>query len=130
MQIRNRQLLVLGDRLLIRPEESIERTKVGLYLPQTVVDKEPVLAGRVVETGPGIPIPNFAAGDSEPWQKRTEPVRYLPLQVEIGDFVLFLRKDAVEVRFDGEPFLVVPQGAVLLVVRGEDPLEGEASADA
>lgn len=123
MQIGNKQLLLIGDRLLIRPENSEDRTKVGLYLPQTVIEKQPVQTGRVVEVGPGLAIPNLAADHSEPWQERhQQPVRYLPVQAEIGDYALFLRKDAIEVRYQDQDFLVIPQTAILLLIRDEESL--------
>ena len=42
------------------------------------------------------------------------------MQVEVGDFVLFFRKAAFEVTFEERQFLVVPHGAILIVVRGAD----------
>lgn len=125
MQLGRRQLLVLGDRVLIEPESAQERTRVGLYLPQTVVDKEPVMSGRIVEVGPGLALPNLAADvPDEPWkeQRTAPPIRWIPPMVEIGDWVLFLKRDAVEIRFEGKNFLVAPQGAILLAVR-DDPAE-------
>lgn len=128
MQVGTKQLLVLGDRLLVKPDNPDERTKVGLYLPQSVMEKEPVQGGRIVETGPGIAIPNFSAEPSEPWQNRREsPVRYVPLQAEVGDYALFLRKEAVEIRYQSETFLVVPQSAIMLLIRGEDELASPAA---
>ena len=122
MQIGDREIIVVGDRLLVQPDNPEERTKVGLYLPQTVVEREPVRAGRVLATGPGYPVPNLANEDHEPWQEPRQPRHhYIPLQAEVGDYALFLRKDAVEVRYRNTTFLVVPQSAVLLLIRGEDP---------
>lgn len=124
MQIGKKQLFVIGDRILIKPDNAEERTKVGLYLPQTVIEKQPVQSGRVVETGPGIAVPNFAQDTSEPWQQRRDsPVKYIPVQAEPGDYALFLRKDAVEIRYQEEDFLVVPQGAILLIIRGDEDTE-------
>ncbi|MDX2175164.1 MAG: co-chaperone GroES family protein [Candidatus Sumerlaeia bacterium] len=122
MQTGNRQVIVCGDRVLIKPDTQEGRTKVGLYLPQTVVEKEPVASGRIVETGPGVMLPNFGSEAGEPWQQRRDsPVRFLPVQAEIGDYALFLKKESVEVRIFDESFLVVPQGALLLVVRDAIP---------
>ena len=121
MQIGTREIIVVGDRLLVPPDNPEERTKVGLYLPQTVLEREPVQAGRVLATGPGYPVPNPAGEDREPWQEPRQPHhRYIPLQAEVGDYALFLRKDAMEVRYRNTLFLVVPQSAVLLLIRGED----------
>ena len=48
MRIGNKELVVIGDRVLIKREDLEERTKVGLYLPQTVVEKEDVQSGRIL----------------------------------------------------------------------------------
>ena len=47
MAQKRRKLIVIGDRVLISPDEGDERTKVGLYLPQTVIDKDSVQSGRI-----------------------------------------------------------------------------------
>jgi len=122
MQIGSKEILVVGDRVLVKPDNPEERTKVGLVLPQTVLEKEPVQSGRVVATGPGTPIPNFTADESEPWkqERRESRMRYIPVQAEVGDYALFLRKEAVEIKYHDEVFLVVPQSAILLLIRGED----------
>ena len=126
MQIGNHEILVVGDRLLVQPDNPDERTKVGLYLPQTVTEREPVQSGRVLATGPGYPVPNLTPEVREPWQETSQQRHhFIPLQVEVGDYALFLRKEAVEVRYRMQTFLVVPQSAVLLVIRGEDALAGE-----
>ena len=49
---------------------------------------------------------------------RGEP-RYLPVQAEVGDFAIFFRKAAVEITFENEKYLVVPQAAILGLVRQE-----------
>lgn len=121
MQIGNKEILVIGDRVLIKPDTGEDRTKVGLYLPQSVVEKQPVHSGYIIETGPGIAIPNLQNEASEPWQKsETSPVKYIPVQAEVGDYALFLRKEAIEIRYQDEDFLLVPQAAILIVIRGED----------
>lgn len=121
MQIGNKIIHVVGDRVLIKPDDPAERTKVGLYLPKGVVEKETVQSGRVVETGPGIAIPNFSGSAEEPWQERRDsPVRHIPVQAEVGDTAIFLRKEAVEIQYDGQDFLVVSQGAILLLIRNDE----------
>ena len=65
----NRELLVVGDRVLVHPEDTEQRTDVGLYLPQTVVEKEKVQAGRIVAVGPGIPVSAPGADEDEPWKQ-------------------------------------------------------------
>ena len=59
-------LIVVGDRVLIRPDDPTERTTSGLYLPPSVKEKDKVRGGRVVQTGPGhlIPNPEYSETDS------------------------------------------------------------------
>ena len=63
-----KQLLVVGDRVLIRIEEGEERTKVGLYLPATAAESQDVQGGTVVATGPGQPLPTVEDHLDEPWR--------------------------------------------------------------
>ncbi|MFQ5627252.1 MAG: co-chaperone GroES [bacterium] len=108
---------MIGDRVLIEPENASERTEVGLYLPQTVLEKEQVQAGRVVAVGPGIPLPDPSSTNDEPWRQSTNAPRYLPVQVEDGDFALFLKKASIEIKWEDAKYLIVPQAAILVVVR-------------
>ncbi|PYP77169.1 MAG: hypothetical protein DMD35_16105 [Gemmatimonadetes bacterium] len=56
--IRNdKELIVVGDRVLVKAEDGEERTKVGLYLPSTAIDSQAVRGGTIVATGPGQPMP-------------------------------------------------------------------------
>ncbi len=121
-----KQLIVVGDRVLIEPEEGEERTKVGLYLPASAVDRQSVQGGRVLATGPGTPIGAPTELDEEPWKIGSGEARYLPVQARVGDFAIFFRKAAVEISFEGKEYLVVPQAAILTLVRdgaqGADPV--------
>ena len=119
MDRKNRKIIVMGDRLLITPIEGEERTKVGLYLPQTVVEKESVQSGRIVATGPGMPLPNPHDLDEEPWKPSQTEFRHIPMQAQIDDIAIFLRKASVEIKFEGKPYLVVPQAAILVLLRDE-----------
>ena len=114
----NKKLIVVGDRVLISPEEGEERTRVGLYLPQTALDALAVQGGRVLATGPGTPLAEPATLDDEPWKIRsTGGARYVPMQARVGDYALFFRKAAVEITFEEQKYLVVPQAAILALVR-------------
>ena len=42
------------------------------------------------------------------------------MQVKLGDYALFFKKAAVEVRYEGDTFLVVPQSAILILIRDND----------
>lgn len=125
MSERRKRLIVVGDRVLISPEEGEERTKVGLYLPPTAVDNQKVQGGRVQATGPGTPVSAPTELDEEPWKIGSAEPKYLPVQAEVGDYAIFFRQAAVEISFEGERYLVVPHAAILTLVREEEPV-GEA----
>jgi co-chaperonin GroES (HSP10) len=124
MRRNNKELVVVGDRVLIRVEEGEDRSKVGLYLPATAVDSQAVQGGEIVATGPGTPLPDLGDHPDEPWRVgAARPAgKYVPMQARIGDHALFFRKAAVEVTFEGDRYLVVPQAAILALVRADsDP---------
>jgi chaperonin GroES len=117
MDKQSKRLIVVGDRLLIAPEEGEERSRVGLYLPASAVDAQAVQSGTIVATGPGTPISAPAELGEEPWQIGSGEARYLPVQARVGDFAIFFRRAAVEITFEGSKYLVVPQAAVLVLIR-------------
>ncbi len=118
-----KKLVVVGDRVLVAPQEGEERTSVGLYLPPTAVDHQAVQSGRIIATGPGTPLSAPTEIDEEPWKRIAREVRYLPMQAEVGDYALFFRKAAVEITFEGKRYLVVPQAAILVLVRSGDVID-------
>jgi co-chaperonin GroES (HSP10) len=115
-----KRLIVVGDRVLIQPEEGEERTRVGLYLPATAVERQSVQSGTVVATGPGTPVGPPAELDDEPWKIGGAEPRYVPMQARVGDHAIFFRKAAVEITFEERRYVVVPQAAILALVREED----------
>ena len=117
MREKSKRLLVVGDRVLVKPEEGEERSKVGLYLPPTAVDAQAVQGGRIIATGPGLPMPDFGDAGDEPWRAAMRETRYVPMQARAGDYALFFRKAAVEITFENDRYLVVPQTAILALVR-------------
>lgn len=113
-----KELIVVGDRVLVRVEEGEERSKVGLILPASAVDNQAVQGGTIVATGPGTPLPEVSDHLDEPWRISGQPdVRHVPMQAKVGDYALFFRKAAVEITFENERFLVVPQAAILALSR-------------
>ncbi|MBE0592870.1 MAG: co-chaperone GroES [Gemmatimonadales bacterium] len=125
-----KKLIVVGDRVLVSPQEGEERTKVGLYLPPTAVDHQAVQGGRVLATGPGTPLSAPTEIDDEPWRLGAKSEgRFLPVQARVGDFALFFRKAAVEISYEGQRYLVVPQAAILVLVRPQDILDELETAD-
>jgi co-chaperonin GroES (HSP10) len=113
-----KKLIVIGDRVLIRPSKPNEKTESGLYLPPGVQEKEKVQQGFVIKTGPGYAIP--VPVEVESWKPEDEQVRYVPLQAKEGDLAIFLVSGATEVMYEGEKYFIVPQSAILMLEREED----------
>ena len=111
------KFIVVGDRVLIRPEEDSSKTASGLYLPPGVSEKEKIQSGYIIKVGPGYP--TAPSMDEEPWKELKEKVKYIPLQAKEGDLAIFLRKEAYEIEFEKEKLLIVPQSAVLLLIRND-----------
>jgi chaperonin GroES len=114
-----KKLIIIGDRVLIKPKTPTERTESGLFLPPGIQEKEKVQSGYVIKVGPGYPIP-MPAEDDELWQEPEEKVRYIPLQAREGDLAIFLQKGAVEVVYEGDKYFIVPQASILMLERQED----------
>ena len=115
--MRFKKLVVIGDRVLIRPSKPNERTDSGLYLPPGVQEKEKVQQGFIIKTGPGYAIPMPV--DDEPWKNEDDQVKYVPLQAKEGDIAIFLLSGATEVIYEGEKYFIVPQSAILMLEREE-----------
>jgi chaperonin GroES len=115
---RFKKLIVIGDRLLIKPTRPDEKTASGLYLPPGVQEKEKVQQGYVIKTGPGYAIPMPV--ENESWKGEEEQVKYVPLQAREGDLAIFLVGSAIEVIYENVKYFIVPQNAVLMLEREED----------
>jgi co-chaperonin GroES (HSP10) len=114
-----KNLVVVGDRVLIESDEGMDKTSSGLYLPPTVKEKEKVAGGYVVKTGPGYPIHDPNASQ-EPWAvSGKKEIKYIPLQAAEGDYAIFLKESAIEIEFEGKKYLIVPHSAILALVRIE-----------
>jgi co-chaperonin GroES (HSP10) len=113
-----KKLIVVGDRILVRPEHGEERTGAGLYLPQSAVSARQAQGGWIVSVGPGVPIPEPVDFDEDPLGEHTEP-RYLPMQAQEGDYAVFLKKAAIEITFERQQYLIVPNAAILVLIREE-----------
>jgi chaperonin GroES len=117
------ELIVIGDRVLIRPQEGEQRTSSGLLLPAGAAEQENVRGGRVVKTGPGYLTQNPEYSENDSWRPSDTPVRYLPLQAEPGDYAYFVRNEAVQLRYDDVDYLIIPHSAILALVRDNAPSE-------
>lgn len=114
-----KKLIVVGDRVLIRPAKQTEKTESGLYLPPGVQEKEKIQSGFVVKVGPGYPLP-LPADEDDVWKGKDDQVKYLPLQAQEGDLAIFLQKGAIEVIYESEKYFIVPQASILMLEREED----------
>jgi co-chaperonin GroES (HSP10) len=115
---RLKKLIVIGDRLLVKPTRPDDKTASGLYLPPGVQEREKVQQGYVIKTGPGYAIPMHV--EEESWKPDEDKVKYVPLQAKEGDLAIFLQKNAIEVIYESEKYYIVPQASILMLEREED----------
>jgi co-chaperonin GroES (HSP10) len=116
------KFIVVGDRVLIKPKSLDERTKTGIYLPPGVQEKARIQSGYVIKAGPGYPVGPPSESD-EPWKESATGPQYIPLQARMGDLAIFVQNSAYEIEYGDEKFLIVPNSAILLLVREDDDLE-------
>jgi len=90
----------LGDRILIKPLEAEEKTKGGIVLPDTA--KEKPQEGKVVAVGKG---------------RVLESGKVEPLEVKVGDIVLYGKYSGTEITKDGEEYLFVKDEDVLAIIK-------------
>jgi chaperonin GroES len=104
----------LGDRLLVRPVKREERTKSGLVIPDTA--KEKPQEGMVEAIGPG---------------RMLDDGTKVPLEVKVGERILYAKYAGNEFKLDGEEYLIVSEKDVLAVVEGVfEPVAALAAAGA
>ena len=114
-----KKLIVVGDRVLIKPTKQSDKTSSGLYLPPGVQEKEKIQSGYMIKVGPGYPLP-LPADEDDVWKGKEEQVKYLPLQAQEGDLAIFLQKGAIEVIYESEKYFIVPQASILMLEREEE----------
>ena len=95
------KLRPLGDRVVVQPTAREEMTKSGIVLPDTA--KEKPQEGTIVAAGPG--------------RLNDEGARE-PMDVKVGDKVLYAKYAGTEFKIDGEEYLIVSQKDILAVVEG------------
>src|SRR5690349_19980723 len=113
-----KKLIVIGDRVLIKPVPPSERTSSSLNLRPRVQEKEKVQQGYVMKTGPGFVIP--VPVENESWKSEEEQIKYVPLQAKGGDLAIFLLSGATEVMYEGDKYFIVPQSVILMLERDEE----------
>jgi len=92
------KLAPLADRVVIRALEETETMRGGLYIPDTA--KEKPQQGEVIAVGPG----------------RFEKDKRVPMDVKVGDKVLYGKYSGTEVTLDGEQYLILRESDVLAIV--------------
>jgi chaperonin GroES len=90
----------LSDHILIEPTKEEEKTKSGIFLPETA-SKERSEEGKVVAVGPG---------------RRTDDGKMLPMSVKPGDKVLFTKYGPNEIKVDGKEYLIASESDILAVI--------------
>ena len=90
----------LGNRLLVKPKPSEETTKTGIVLPDSA--KEKPQEGKVISVGPGA---------------KDDKGKLIPMEVKVGDVVLYSKYSGTEVKIDGEEHLIVKEDDVLAIVK-------------
>jgi chaperonin GroES len=99
----------LHDRVLVRRVDAEEKTAGGIIIPDTA--KEKPIQGEIIAVGPG---------------SRTEKGEILPLDVCVGDRVLFGKWSGTEVKIDGEDLLIMKESDLMGVVEGAREIKAAA----
>lgn len=94
------KLKPLGDHLIVKPIEEDEVTKAGIVLPDTV-EKEKPEKGEVIAVGPG---------------KLSEDGKRVPMEVIVGDKVMFKKYSPDEVKVEDETYLILSESDVIAVI--------------
>ncbi len=114
-----KELILVGDRVLILPEQDEGRTDTGLFLPQGVKEKEKIQAGTIIKVGPGYPVATPEDMEAEPWKPPQAQGKFLPLQAQEGDYCIFLRNYGIEIDYEGKKYIVAPHSALLVILRNQ-----------
>ena len=95
------KLKPLGGRVIVEPIEQEEMTAGGIILPETA--KEKPQEGKILAAGPG---------------DRDEDGERIPMDVQIGDKVLYAKYSGTEVKMDGKKLLILRESDILAVIDG------------
>jgi chaperonin GroES len=90
------KLQPLADRVLVKPIEKEEKTKSGIYLPDTA--KEKPQEGKVLAVGPG---------------KMSDDGKRIPLDVKVGDTVIYAKYGGTEIKIDDEELMILRESDIL-----------------
>ena len=95
------KLKPLGNRVVVEPSEQEEITAGGIVLPETA--KEKPQKGAVLSVGPG---------------ERDDEGKYIPMDVKVGDNVLFAKYSGTEIKLDGKKLLILRESDLLAIIEG------------
>ena len=104
----------------ITVEEGDDRTR--LVLLRYRHRSRQLQTGLIVATGPGTPIADLGSLDEEPWRIDARESKNRGMQARVGDHAIFFRKAAVESPSRRRSLLVVPQAAILVLIRDDLPI--------
>lgn len=90
----------LSDHILIEPIKEREKTKAGILLPETA-EKERPEQGKVIAVGPG---------------RKTASGKIIPLEVKVGDRVLFTKYGPNEIKIDDKEYLIAREEDILAII--------------
>jgi chaperonin GroES len=89
----------LHDRVLVKPAAAEEKTKSGIFIPDTA--KEKPMQGEIVAVGNG---------------KVAEDGKVTPLQLKVGDKVLYGKYAGTEISFEGEEYLIMRESDIFAII--------------
>jgi chaperonin GroES len=95
------KLKPLGGRVIVEPIEQEDMTAGGIILPETA--KEKPQEGKILAAGPG---------------DRDEDGERIPMEVQVGDKVLYAKYSGTEVKMDGKKLLILRESDILAVLEG------------
>jgi chaperonin GroES len=90
----------IADHILIQPLEEEEKTKSGIFLPESV-EKERPEQGKVIAVGPG---------------KKNEKGELIPLEIKPGQKVLFTKYGPTEIKVEGKKYLIAKEEDILAII--------------
>jgi len=89
----------LADRVVVKPLEAQEKTKGGLYVPDTA--KERPQEGEIVAVGPG---------------RVSDDGKKIPMEVKVGDKILYGKYSGTEVNHDGTEYLIMRESDIFAII--------------
>jgi len=103
MSTKKKNIIPLGDRVLVKPfsEKESKKTSSGIIIPETI-DKEKPEQGKIIAVGKG---------------KMTDDGKVLPIQVKVGDSVIFSKYGPDEIKVEGEEYYVLSESNILAVIK-------------